>query len=90
MRVYRAGGGSVRVVEDGEDRCDYGSNIILCPAVVYEFCRAAGGAFDPVDFGSVFAESDQMILFARPVAEIRTVLNALTNGQAGDLALTGK
>lgn len=63
---------------------------ILCPAVVYEFCRAAGRAFDPVDFGSVFAESDQMTLFARPVAEIRTVLNALINGQAGDLALARK
>ena len=28
VRVYRVGGGSVRVVEDGEDRCDYDADIV--------------------------------------------------------------
>ena len=89
VRVYRASGGSVRVVEDGEDPRDYDAGY-YARLLYTTFGARLARAFDPVDFASVFADSDQMTLFERPMSEIRTVLNAILNGQVGELAVPGK
>jgi DNA polymerase elongation subunit (family B) len=74
VRVYRARSGGGRVVdEDTEDRRDYDVEHyarVLRETFAVRFKRA----FTPEDYGAVFADPDQLSLFAPPIESIRPIL----------------
>jgi hypothetical protein len=78
VRVYRTKAGSGGVVEDPEnetsaDRRDY--DVDYYARLLREtFAVRLARAFTPADYEAVFADPDQMSLFAPSLATIRTVL----------------
>jgi DNA polymerase elongation subunit (family B) len=86
IRVYRTRTGSGGVIEESEDetvssesadRRDY--DVDHYARVLREtFAARLERAFTPADFEAVFADPDQLSLFAPPIATIRTVLNPLS------------
>src|SRR5262249_37423401 len=82
VRVYRTRSGSGGLIEESEDetvsseradRRDY--DVDHYARVLREtFAARLERAFMPADFEAVFADPDQMSLFAPALAEIKTVL----------------
>ena len=82
IRVYRGKSGAGRVIEEPEDgtaakvdtdRRDYDGDH-YARLLRETFAARLACAFTPEDFETMFADPDQMSLFARPVAAMRTVL----------------
>jgi DNA polymerase elongation subunit (family B) len=82
IRVYRGKSGAGRVIEEPEDgtaakvdtdRRDYDGDH-YARLLRETFAARLACAFTPEDFETMFADPDQMSLFAVPVAAIRTVL----------------
>jgi hypothetical protein len=83
VRVYRTrtgGGGLVADLEDDEaapvtaDRRDYDADHYI-RQLRDTFAARLARAFTPEDFAAVFADPDQLELFARPLSSIRPVLS---------------
>ena len=81
IRVYRTKSGAGGVIEESEDetarrdadRRDY--DVDHYARLLREtFAVRLARAFTPADYEAVFADPDQMSLFAPPVETIRTVL----------------
>lgn len=88
VRVYRArNGGSGLVTDDTDDDSpnrglpdarDYDSRHYM-HILRNTFASRLARAFDPDDFSSVFADPDQLSLFAPSLSQIRAVLTAVTD-----------
>jgi DNA polymerase, archaea type len=81
VRVYRtrSGGGAVVDEEDGADRRDYDVNHY--GRVLREtFAARLERAFTEADYEAVFADPEQMSLFAPDLATVRPVLKAVMEG----------
>ncbi len=75
IRAYRTRSGSGGVIEEsgGEDRRDY--DVDHYARLLREtFAARLARAFTPADYEAVFADPDQMSLFAPPISTIRTIL----------------
>ncbi len=78
VRVYRTIGGAGLADEDRDPR-DY--DIEHYVRVLREtFCARFARAVTPDDFATLFCDPDQLSLFGRPIAEIRTVLTRVNLG----------
>lgn len=78
VRVYRRQNGEGGLVEDGggdprDYDVDYYTRILRA-----SYAQRLARAFAPVDFETVFADPDQLSIFAAPIESIRTVLTPLT------------
>jgi DNA polymerase elongation subunit (family B) len=86
IRVYRASGGMAGIARDPEDDLDDAGDAgdprdydidhyvrVLRDNFASRFTRA----FAPDDFATVFADPDQLSLFATPLAEIRPILTRI-------------
>lgn len=73
IRVYRTKSGA-GLVEDADPR-DYNADHYAC-LLRETFAERLARAFTPEDYEAVFADPDQMSLFAPSIDAIRTVLNA--------------
>jgi DNA polymerase, archaea type len=72
-RVYRARSGTGGVIVEGQDPRDY--DVEHYARVLRDiFASRLERAFSPEDYAAVFADPDQLTLFAPPIAEVRTVL----------------
>jgi len=80
VRVYRtrSGGGAV-VEEDGADRRDYDVNH-YGRVLRVTFAARLERAFTEADYEAVFADPEQMSLFAPDLATVRPVLKAVMEG----------
>src|SRR6202035_3816966 len=85
IRVYRTKSGAGGVIEESEDHADAGVGPMDRERRDYDvnhyarllretFAVRLARAFTPADYEAVFADPDQMSLFAPPVATIQTVL----------------
>jgi hypothetical protein len=84
VRVYRTRTGSGGVVTDGLEVRDYDSDHyvrVLRDTFTARFIRA----FSPEDFAAVFADPDQLSLFAPALHTIRAVLTPASPPQRPDL-----
>ena len=76
IRVYRTKSGSGGVIEEFEDEADRRDYDVDHYARLLRetFAVRLARAFTPADYEAVFADPDQMLLFAPPVETISTVL----------------
>jgi hypothetical protein len=81
VRVYRTGTGAGAVVEEGVARRDYDAHH-YARLFRETFAARLASAFTPADYEAVFADPEQMTLFAPPMEAVRTVLEASTGQQA--------
>lgn len=91
IRVYRKKSGTAGLVEESEDPIspppgdprDY--DVDHYARVLREtFAARLACAFSPADYDAVFADPDQMSLFAPPVATIRTTLHQKSQISVGE------
>jgi DNA polymerase elongation subunit (family B) len=89
VRVYRAKSGTGRVIEESEDETaaksvdcrDY--DVDHYAHLLREtFAARLACAFTPADFETLFADPDQMSLFAPPVAAMTTVLTSQNSSRS--------
>jgi DNA polymerase elongation subunit (family B) len=73
VRVYRTRAGYGGVIEEGTDRRDYDVDH-YARLLRDTFATRLARAFTPGDYEAVFADPDQLSLFAPPLDTVRTVL----------------
>ena len=74
VRVYRTSNGTAGLIEEGRDARDYDTRH-YARLLLETYAARLARAFRQEDFAAVFADPEQMSLFAPPLAGIRTVLN---------------
>lgn len=80
LRVYRKQRGEGGLVEDGdEDRRDYDVEYYV-RLLRASYAQRLARAFTPADFETVFADPDQLSIFAPPVESIGSILTMLSDG----------
>jgi DNA polymerase elongation subunit (family B) len=80
VRVYRKQKGEGGLVDDGdEDRRDYDVDYYV-RLLRTTFAQRLARAFTPADFEAVFADPDQLTIFAPPIESIRSILTTLRDG----------
>jgi len=90
VRVYRTRSGEGAIVRDPDESDQPGGPDELRDYDTEHYVRTLrdlyaarlARAFAPGDFATVFAEPDQLLLFAAPLDAIRTVLSSNTPGDA--------
>ncbi len=79
VRVYRAQSGAGRVIDDGGDESDDGArdyDVEHYARLLREsFAVRLERAFTPIDYEAVFADPNQMPLFAPVFTSMRTILS---------------
>jgi len=80
LRVYRKQNGEGGLVgDDDEDRRDYDVEYYV-RLLRTSYAQRLGRAFTPADFETVFADPDQLSIFAPPVESIGSILTMLRDG----------
>jgi DNA polymerase elongation subunit (family B) len=80
LRVYRKRSGEGGLVEDGdEDPRDYDMDYYV-RLLRASYAQRLARAFTPLDFETLFADPDQLSIFAPPIESIRSILTMLGNG----------
>ena len=79
MYRVRGGGGAVVAPHGDDPRRDYDVDHYL-HVLRATFVARLARAFAPADFATVFADADQLELFAAPLAAIRPVLTPMGAG----------
>ena len=93
IRAYRTKSGSGGVIMDSEGDASAGSrdyDVEHYARLLREtFAARLARAFTPADYDALFADPDQLTLFARPVSEIQTVLTQAEELTAGGTGTGG-
>ena len=80
IRVYRKRSGAAGLVDDAEDPRPVDYDVDHYARILRgTFASRFACAFSPADYDCVFAEPDQLSLFAPPLTSVRTQLHQMTN-----------